>query len=304
MLIAGQMTPPNILAAQRLIELAVGPTNPADQNAFKQALLGLLQGDESIEADEFGQTILYAVDESRLNAIIGQLQRDFEQRLSIGAPQTSYRAYLTKPVDVDFTHKMQSGSSGQFARVKLNFTPGERGSGIIFNDVVAGGNIPKEYIPSIEMGIRKGAAAESLAGWPIIDFEIKLYDGAYHDPDSSALAFEIAGRGAMSEAAHKSGVNLLEPIMRVVVITPEDFLGDVIGDLNNRRGQIQSADSLGAAEVVEAMVPLANMFGYVNHLRSFTQGRAEYTMQFSHYAPLAPDYEPDDSFPSAAALRA
>ena len=161
--------------------------------------------------------------------------------------------------------------------------PGERGTGILFVDEVKGGNVPKEYIPAVEKGIREVAASGALIGFPIIDFKVTLYDGAYHDVDSSALAFEITGRGAMREAASKSGIKLLEPMMKVEVVTPEDFMGDCIGDLNSRRGQIQGTDSRGNAQVIEAMVPLANMFGYVNQLRSMTQGRAQYTMQFSHY---------------------
>jgi elongation factor G len=167
--------------------------------------------------------------------------------------------------------------------VKVALTPGERGSGIVFSDEVKGGNIPREYIPAVEKGMRESAETGSLIGFPIIDFEIRLTDGKYHDVDSSALAFEIAGRAAMREAAQKAGIKLLEPIMKVEVVTPEDYLGDVIGDLNSRRGQIQGTDSRGNAQVVEAMVPLANMFGYVNELRSFSQGRAQYSMQFSHY---------------------
>ena len=171
----------------------------------------------------------------------------------------------------------------QFGRIKFSVEPGERGSGVVFVDEVKGGNIPKEYIPSVEKGIREVAASGSLIGFPIIDFTAKLYDGAYHDVDSSALAFEITGRGGMREAATKAGIKLLEPVMKVEVVTPEDFMGDVIGDLNSRRGQIQGTDSRGNAQVIEAQVPLANMFGYVNTLRSMSQGRAQYTMQFSHY---------------------
>ncbi len=167
--------------------------------------------------------------------------------------------------------------------MKIKVAPGERGSGITFVDEIKGGNIPREYIPSVEKGMREQAASGYLVGFPIIDFEIHLYDGAYHDVDSSTIAFEIAGRGAMREVAERSGIRLLEPIMKVEVVTPEDYLGDVIGDINSRRGQIQGTDTRGNAQVVEAMVPLANMFGYVNELRSFTQGRAQYTMQFSHY---------------------
>jgi elongation factor G len=184
---------------------------------------------------------------------------------------------------VDYTHKKQSGGSGQFGRIKFTVKPGERGTGIIFKDEVKGGNIPKEYIPSVEKGMRETAESGSLIGFPIIDFEITLYDGAYHDVDSSALAFEIAGRAGMREAAQKAGIKLLEPIMKVEVVSPEEYLGDVIGDMNSRRGQIQGTDSRGNAQVVESMVPLANMFGYVNQLRSFTQGRANYSMFFNHY---------------------
>jgi elongation factor G len=195
----------------------------------------------------------------------------------------AYRESLARKVEVDYTHKKQSGGSGQFGRIKFTVEPGERGQGVVFVDEVKGGNIPKEYIPSVEKGIREVAATGSLIGFPIIDFTATLTDGAYHDVDSSALAFEITGRGGMREAAQKAGIKLLEPIMKVEVVTPEDYLGDVIGDMNSRRGQIQGTDSRGNAQVVEAMVPLANMFGYVNQLRSFTQGRAQYSMQFSHY---------------------
>jgi elongation factor G len=221
--------------------------------------------------------------ELHLEILVDRMKREFKVEANVGAPQVAYREYLAKKVDIDYTHKKQSGGSGQFGRVKFTVEPGERGSGIIFSDEIKGGNIPKEYIPSVEKGMRETAESGSLIGFPIIDFEIKLYDGAYHDVDSSALAFEICARAAMREAAQKAGIKLLEPIMKVEVVTPEDFMGDVIGDMNSRRGQIQGTDSRGNAQVVEAMVPLANMFGYVNQLRSFTQGRAQYTMQFSHY---------------------
>jgi elongation factor G len=211
------------------------------------------------------------------------MKREFKVEANVGAPQVAYRESIGRKVDIDFTHKKQSGGTGQFGRVKIIVEPGERGSGILFVDEVKGGNVPKEYIPAVEKGIREVAASGSLIGFPIIDFKVTLYDGAYHDVDSSALAFEITGRGAMREAATKSGIKLLEPMMKVEVVTPEDFMGDCIGDLNSRRGQIQGTDSRGNAQVIEAMVPLANMFGYVNQLRSMTQGRAQYTMQFSHY---------------------
>jgi elongation factor G len=202
---------------------------------------------------------------------------------NVGAPQVAYRESLAKPVELTYTHKKQSGGSGQFAEVKVSVTPGERGSGIEFSDSVKGGNVPKEYIPSVEKGMRETAETGWLIGFPIIDFTIELLDGKYHDVDSSALAFEICGRAAMREVAQKAGIKLLEPVMKVEVVTPEEFMGDVIGDLNSRRGQVQGTDSRGNAQTVDAIVPLANMFGYVNELRSFSQGRAQYTMQFSHY---------------------
>ncbi|KPF76374.1 elongation factor G [Blastomonas sp. AAP25] len=269
-----------------VIELSVEPKTKADQEKMGVALNRLAREDPSFRVtsdSESGQTIIKGMGELHLEILVDRMRREFKVEANVGAPQVAYREYLGKAVDIDYTHKKQSGGSGQFGRVKFKVTPGERGSGIIFTDNVKGGNIPKEYIPAVEKGMRETAASGSLVGFPIIDFEIELYDGAYHDVDSSALAFEIAGRAAMREAAQKSGIKLLEPIMKVEVVTPEDYLGDVIGDLNSRRGQIQGTDTRGNAQAVEAIVPLANMFGYVNQLRSFTQGRAQYTMQFSHY---------------------
>ncbi|WP_118856436.1 elongation factor G [Sphingomonas mesophila] len=269
-----------------VIELSVEPKTKADQEKMGVALNRLAREDPSFRVTsdhESGQTIIKGMGELHLEILVDRMKREFKVEANVGAPQVAYREYLKKPVDIDYTHKKQSGGTGQFGRVKVKLTPGERGSGIIFTDEIKGGNIPKEYIPAIEKGFRETAATGSLVGFPIIDFEINLYDGAYHDVDSSALAFEICARGAMREAAQKSGITLLEPVMKVEIVTPEDYLGDVIGDLNSRRGQIQGTDSRGNAQVVEAMVPLANMFGYVNQLRSFTQGRAQYTMQFSHY---------------------
>ena len=269
-----------------VIELSVEPKTKADQEKMGIALNRLSAEDPSFRVStdhESGQTIIKGMGELHLDIIVDRMRREFKVEANVGAPQVAYREYLSKPVDVDYTHKKQSGGTGQFGRVKVKVTPGERGSGIIFKDEIKGGNIPKEFIPSIEKGFRETAASGSLVGFPIIDFEIVLYDGAYHDVDSSALAFEIAGRAAMREVAQKSGIKLLEPIMKVEVVSPEDYLGDVIGDMNSRRGQIQGTDSRGNAQVVEALVPLANMFGYVNTLRSFTQGRANYSMFFSHY---------------------
>ncbi|MDI1297059.1 MAG: elongation factor G [bacterium] len=269
-----------------VIELSVEPKTKADQEKMGIALNRLSREDPSFRVSsdaESGQTIIKGMGELHLEIIVDRMKREFKVEANVGAPQVAYREYLGKKVDIDYTHKKQSGGSGQFGRVKLTVVPGERGSGFQFFDEIKGGNIPKEYIPSVEKGMRETALTGSLIGFPIIDFEVHLTDGAYHDVDSSALAFEICARGAMREAAQKAGIKLLEPIMKVEVVTPEDYLGDVIGDMNSRRGQIQGTDSRGNAQVVEAMVPLANMFGYVNQLRSFTQGRAQYSMQFSHY---------------------
>ena len=269
-----------------VIEVAVEPKTKADQEKMGVALNRLAAEDPSFRVTsdfESGQTIIKGMGELHLEILVDRMKREFKVEANVGAPQVAYRESLAKAVDIDYTHKKQSGGSGQFGRVKLTVRPGERGQGINFVDEVKGGNIPREYIPSVEKGMRETAETGSLIGFPIIDFDIVLTDGAYHDVDSSALAFEITGRGAMREAAQKAGIKLLEPMMKVEVVTPEDYLGDVIGDLNSRRGQIQGTDSRGNAQVVEAVVPLANMFGYVNELRSFSQGRAQYTMQFSHY---------------------
>ncbi|MXO74232.1 elongation factor G [Altererythrobacter aerius] len=269
-----------------VIELSVEPKTKADQEKMGVALHRLAAEDPSFRVTtdhESGQTIIKGMGELHLDILVDRMKREFKVEANVGAPQVAYREYLAKPVDVDYTHKKQSGGSGQFGRVKVKVEPGERGQGFVFVDEIKGGNIPKEYIPAIEKGLREQAESGYLVGFPIIDFTVTLYDGAYHDVDSSAIAFEIAGRGAMREVAQKAGIKLLEPIMKVEVVTPEDYLGDVIGDINSRRGQIQGTDTRGNAQAVEAKVPLANMFGYVNELRSFTQGRAQYTMQFSHY---------------------
>src|SRR6187399_2295790 len=269
-----------------VIELSVEPKTKADQERMGLALNRLAAEDPSFRVStdhESGQTIIKGMGELHLEILVDRMKREFKVEANVGAPQVAYRESLAKPVELTYTHKKQSGGSGQFGEVKIAVAPGERGSGFQFFDEIKGGNVPKEYIPSVEKGMRETAETGSLIGFPIIDFEVHLTDGKYHDVDSSALAFEICARGAMREAAQKAGIKLLEPIMKVEVVTPEDYLGDVIGDLNSRRGQIQGTDSRGNAQVVEAMVPLANMFGYVNELRSFSQGRAQYTMQFSHY---------------------
>ncbi len=269
-----------------VIELSVEPKTKADQEKMGVALNRLAAEDPSFRVTtdhESGQTIIKGMGELHLDILVDRMKREYKVEANVGAPQVAYRESLKREVEVDYTHKKQSGGSGQFGRIKVTVTPGERGQGINFIDEVKGGNIPKEYIPSVEKGMRETAETGSMIGFPIIDFDIRLTDGQYHDVDSSALAFEICARGAMREVAQKSGIKLLEPVMKVEVITPEEYLGDVIGDLNSRRGQIQGTEVRGIAQAVEAMVPLANMFGYVNQLRSFSQGRAQYSMQFSHY---------------------
>jgi elongation factor G len=222
--------------------------------------------------------------ELHLDIKVDILKRTYKVEANIGAPQVAYREKITRSATVDYTHKKQTGGSGQFAQVKIIAEPSEPGKGFEFVNKVVGGTVPKEYIPGVEKGLESVLGAGVLAGFPVLDLKVTLIDGRYHDVDSSALAFEIAGRAALREALHKAHSVLLEPIMKVEVVTPEDYTGGVIGDLNSRRGQIQGQDMRGNANVVNAMVPLANMFGYVNTLRSMSQGRATFTMQFDHYA--------------------
>ena len=269
-----------------VIEVAVEPKTKIDQEKMGLALQRLAQEDPSFRVtsdEESGQIVIKGMGELHLDILIDRMKREFKVEANVGAPQVAYRETLRSAAQVDYTHKKQTGGAGQFGRAKIIVTPGERGSGVEFVDQIKGGNIPREYISSVEKGIRDVAESGHLIGFPIIDFEVRLVDGAYHDVDSSALAFEITGRGAMREAARQAGIKLLEPIMEVEVVTPEDFVGDVIGDLNSRRGQILGTESRGPASVIQANVPLANMFGYVNQLRSMTQGRAQYTMEFTHY---------------------
>jgi elongation factor G len=232
---------------------------------------------------ESGQTILKGMGELHLDIKVDILRRTYKVDANIGAPQVAYRETLTKKFEIDYTHKKQTGGTGQFARVKFVVEPNEVGKGYEFESKIIGGAVPKEYIPGVEKGLESVMNSGPLAGFPVVDVKVQLIDGAYHDVDSSALAFEIASRAAFREALQKGGAVLLEPIMKVEVVTPEDYTGSVIGDLTGRRGQIQGQDMRGNAIVVNAMVPLANMFGYVNTLRSFSQGRANFTMQFDHY---------------------
>jgi elongation factor G len=211
------------------------------------------------------------------------MRREFKVEANIGAPQVAYRETISRPTEIDYTHKKQTGGTGQFARVKLEITPTEPGEGYSFESKIVGGAVPKEYIPGVEKGIKSVMDSGPLAGFPVIDFKVALVDGAFHDVDSSVLAFEIATRAAMREGLKKAGAKLLEPIMKVEVVTPEEYTGGVIGDLTSRRGMVTGQDSRGNANVINAMVPLANMFGYINNLRSMTSGRAVFTMLFDHY---------------------
>jgi elongation factor G len=236
--------------------------------------------------EESGQTIIAGMGELHLDILVDRMRREFKVEANVGAPQVAYRESLGQAGTVDYTHKKQSGGSGQFARVKIEFEPGEAGSGFVFESKIVGGSVPKEYIPGVEKGLKSVMDGGLIAGFPVIDVKATLVDGAYHDVDSSVLAFEIAARAAFREAKSHCAPKLLEPIMKVEVVTPDEYTGSVIGDLNSRRGQIAGQEMRGNATVVNAMVPLANMFGYVNNLRSATQGRAQFTMQFDHYEPV------------------
>jgi elongation factor G len=224
--------------------------------------------------------------ELHLDILVDRMKREFKVEANIGAPQVAYRETITKSAEINYTHKKQTGGSGQFAKLTLVFEPNEPGKGYEFENEIVGGAIPKEYIPGVEKGLEGAQETGIIAGFPVVDFKVRLIDGAYHDVDSSALAFEIATRAAFKEGMQKAGPQLLEPMMKVEVVTPEDYMGDVIGDLNSRRGQIGSMDDRGNAKVITAMVPLANMFGYINTLRSMSQGRANYSMVFDHYEPV------------------
>jgi elongation factor G len=269
-----------------VIEIAVEPKTKADQEKMSQALQRLAAEDPSFRVSsdvESGQTIIKGMGELHLDIIVDRMKREFKVDANIGAPQVAYRETFTKQARVDYTHKKQTGGSGQFARVIMEFEPLQPGEGFQFESKVVGGAVPKEYIPGVQKGLASARESGVLAGFPVIDFKVTLVDGGYHDVDSSVLAFEIAGRAAFREAMDKAGPVLLEPMMRVEVVTPEEYMGDVIGDLSSRRGQPQGTQARGNAQVITAMVPLANMFGYINTLRSMSQGRAQYTMQFDHY---------------------
>ena len=270
-----------------VIEIAVEPKTKGDQEKMGEALGRLAKEDPSFRVtsdEESGQTIIKGMGELHLDIIVDRMKREFKVEANIGAPQVAYRETILKPVSNVYIHKKQSGGAGQFAKVELTVEPLEPGKGREIDNKIKGGSIPKEFIPGVEKGIESVADNGILAGFPLIDYKVTIVDGLHHDVDSSVLAFEIASRYCFKEACTKASLKLLEPVMRVEVITPEDYMGDVIGDLNSRRGQVATTDKRGNATVISAMVPLANMFGYINNLRSMSQGRAQYSMFFDHYA--------------------
>jgi elongation factor G len=272
-----------------VIQIAIEPKTKGDQEKMGLALNRLAAEDPSFRVktdEESGQTIIAGMGELHLDIIVDRMRREFKVEASVGAPQVAYRETITRKHEEDYTHKKQSGGTGQFARVKIVFEPNPEGEDFAFESKIVGGAVPKEYIPGVQKGIESVLSSGPLAGFPMLGVKATLIDGAFHDVDSSVLAFEIASRACFREAAKKAGAQLLEPIMKVEVVTPEDYVGDVIGDLNSRRGQIQGQEARGVAVVINAHVPLANMFKYVDNLRSMSQGRAQYTMLFDHYAPV------------------
>jgi len=269
-----------------VIEVAVEPKTKSDQEKMGTALARLAAEDPSFRVTsdvESGQTVIKGMGELHLEILVDRMRREFKVDANVGAPQVAYRETITQSAEIDYTHKKQTGGSGQFARIKLVFEPLEVGEGFVFENKIVGGSVPKEYIPGVEKGLASAKDSGVIAGFPLIDFKATLIDGASHDVDSSVMAFEIASRAAFREGIPKAKPKLMEPIMRVEVVTPEDYMGDIIGDLSSRRGNVAGMDQRGNARVINAMVPLANMFGYVNTLRSMSQGRAQYTMHFDHY---------------------
>ncbi len=270
-----------------VIEIAVEPKTKGDQEKMGEALARLAKEDPSFRVssdEESGQTIIKGMGELHLDIIVDRMKREFKVEANVGAPQVAYRETVEKSAEFEYIHKKQSGGAGQFAKVKLLIEPQEPGKGRLVESAIKGGAIPKEFIPGVEKGIETVSDSGILAGFPMIDYKVTIVDGLHHDVDSSVLAFELASRACFKEACTQGGLKLLEPIMRVEVVTPEDYMGDVIGDLNSRRGQISTQEQRGNATVITAMVPLANMFGYINSLRSMSQGRAQYSMFFDHYS--------------------
>ena len=275
-----------------VIELAVEPKTKADVEKMGLALSRLAMEDPSFKVSsdpDSGQTIIRGMGELHLDIIVDRLKREFKVECNVGEPQVAYRETITKPCDIEYTHKKQSGGAGQFAKVKIKFEPLEGYTGFEFENTVVGGNVPKEYIPGVEKGLRSAMDAGVIAGYPVTGVKCNLYDGAYHEVDSNVMCFEIAARAAFREGMRQASPKLLEPIMKVEVVTPEEYMGDIIGDLNSRRGLVNGMDQRANARVIDAQVPLANMFGYVNTLRSLSQGRAQFTMVFDHYAEVPND---------------
>ncbi len=270
-----------------VIEIAVEPKSKADQEKMSVALSRLAAEDPSFRVTsdpESGQTVIKGMGELHLEIIVDRMKREFKVDANVGSPQVAYRETIGRPVEIDYTHRKQTGGAGQFARVKFRFEPTESGAGVEFESAVVGGSVPREFVPGVEKGIRGASQSGVLCGFPVTDFKAVLFDGASHEVDSSVMAFEIAARAAFRDGMNKGAPKLLEPVMRVEVVTPEEYMGDIIGDLNSRRGQVSGMDQRGNARVIGAMVPLATMFGYVSALRSMSQGRAQFTMHFDHYA--------------------
>ena len=277
----------NMVFPEPVIQLAVEPKTKADVEKMGLALGRLAMEDPSFKVTsdpDSGQTIIAGMGELHLDIIVDRLKREFKVDANVGDPQVAYRETITKPCDIEYTHKKQSGGAGQFAKVKIKFEPTEDHTGFEFLNTVVGGNVPKEYIPGVEKGLKSAMDSGVIAGYPVTGVKCTLYDGAYHEVDSNVMCFEIAARAAFREGMNQASPKLLEPIMKVEVVTPEEYMGDIIGDLNSRRGLVNGMDQRGNARVVDAFVPLAQMFGYVNTLRSLSQGRAQYTMIFDHYA--------------------
>jgi elongation factor G len=272
-----------------VIEIAIEPKTKADQEKMSTALQRLAAEDPSFRVSvdhESGQTIMKGMGELHLDILVDRMKREFKVEANIGAPQVAYRESITKTAEISYTHKKQSGGSGQFAKIDLIFEPNEPGAGFEFKDTIVGGSVPKEYIPGVEKGLALAKETGIIAGFPVLDFKVTLVDGGYHDVDSSVMAFEIAAKAAFREGMKAAGPQLLEPMMKVEVVTPEEYMGDIIGDLNSRRGQVNAMDDRGNAKVITASVPLANMFGYINPLRSMSSGRAQFSMVFDRYEPV------------------
>lgn len=282
----------NMVFPDPVIELAVEPKTKVDVEKMGMALSRLAMEDPSFKVSsdpDSGQTIIKGMGELHLEIIVDRLKREFKVDANVGEPQVAYRETITKPCDIEYTHKKQSGGAGQFAKVKIKFEPIEGYNGFEFENTVVGGNVPKEYVPGVEKGLRTAMDAGVIAGYPVSGVKCTLYDGAYHEVDSNVMCFEIAARALSVKVCCQANPKLLEPIMKVEVVTPEEYMGDIIGDLNSRRGMVSGMDQRANARVIDASVPLANMFGYVNTLRSLSQGRAQFTMVFDHYAEVPKD---------------